>query len=227
MGQIGSLQRPHSATESLHALLFKQIVSLELRPGQKISEIEIASKYDVSRQPVRDAFYRLSQQGLIQIRPQRSTVITFISTAHLYRARFIRVALEKEIALEAAKEFKLGNATALNELIRLQQDALDLGSPEEFYALDERFHQILCDIAGQPDVWTLICGTKASADRVRFLSLAFDGQAALQDHKNLVAALQQRNGQAAAEIIDIHLSRALVALPRIQSNHPDCFKEPL
>lgn len=217
--------RAQSATEALHDILFRQIVSLELAPGTKISESEIARQNDVSRQPVRDAFYRLSQQGLLRIRPQKATVVTHISITDLSHARFVRVALEKEIFSAAATRLTPDAINRLKTLIQEQEAALDKGSDSDFYGLDELFHQELCNIAEQPEVWQLICDVKAPADRVRFLSLAFDSQTALQDHKNIVASLIKADGAAISHLIDTHLSRPQITLPRIQANHPDCFKE--
>ncbi|MEH6834984.1 MULTISPECIES: GntR family transcriptional regulator [Falsihalocynthiibacter] len=225
MALSNTTRRAQSATEALHDILFHQIVSLELEPGKKISESEIASQYDVSRQPVRDAFYRLSQQGLLRIRPQKATVVTHISIPDLRRARFIRVALEKEIVREAAKNMTPTAIGTLKDLIEAQAVVLDQGSIIAFYELDELFHQELCRIAGQPKVWHLICDTKAPADRVRFLSLAFDSRTALQDHKDILSSLVSGDVLSASDQVEIHLSRVLTALPRIQANHPDRFKE--
>lgn len=227
MGQFDPLSRPQSTTEQLHDILFRKIVSMEFLPGRKISEVEIARLHDVSRQPVRDAFYRLSQQRLLNIRPQRATVITHISVKDVEQARFTRVALEKEVVREAARQITDSHAATLGNLIQLQEEALQQNSDDEFYTYDELFHQKLCEIANQPDVWTLISDTKAPADRVRFLSLEFDGQTALADHKALLEQLIKQDGESAANIIDIHLSRVMTALPRIQSKHPERFKERL
>ena len=55
------------------------IVTLDVKPGDTISESDIAARFGVSRQPVREAFIQLSEQGLVRIRPQRSTEIVRIS----------------------------------------------------------------------------------------------------------------------------------------------------
>ena len=65
--------RPRTVTDQIFELLYERVVNLSLPPGAKLSEAEVAAQMGVSRQPVRDAFYRLSQLGFIQIRPQRAT----------------------------------------------------------------------------------------------------------------------------------------------------------
>tara|TARA_R110002126_G_scaffold108792_5_gene245528 strand:- start:431 stop:679 length:249 start_codon:yes stop_codon:yes gene_type:complete len=68
-----------SATNQVFQVLNRAIITLQLPPGEKISEAEIAKEFGISRQPVRDAFYRLASLGLLNIRPQRGTIISFIS----------------------------------------------------------------------------------------------------------------------------------------------------
>src|SRR5690606_18507100 len=73
------------------------IVTMALKPGDVISESDIAGRYGVSRQPVREAFIRLAQQGLLLIRPKRATVVKKISPEGVRQSRFIRESIEVEI----------------------------------------------------------------------------------------------------------------------------------
>jgi DNA-binding GntR family transcriptional regulator len=82
------LNRP-SVADTVFDELHSQILLLELPPGTKMSEVEVAKALGVSRQPVRDAFYRLSKLGFLSIRPQRATLVSQISsTAVLHGSRF-------------------------------------------------------------------------------------------------------------------------------------------
>ena len=69
----------HTNADSVFERLHSDIVSLRLAPGTKLSEIEVAKRSDVSRQPVREAFIRLSDMNLLKIRPQKATVVRKIS----------------------------------------------------------------------------------------------------------------------------------------------------
>lgn len=64
--QIALLRGPSTA-DLVHEELYRQIVALELPPGTRISEQEVARRIGSSRQPVRDAFYRLSKLGLLEV----------------------------------------------------------------------------------------------------------------------------------------------------------------
>ena len=84
--------------------LYDEITNLRLAPGDKISEAEIAAKFAVSRQPVRDAFRRLENLDLLLIRPQRATEVKRFSTREIEKSRFVRQAVEKEVLFRAAQK---------------------------------------------------------------------------------------------------------------------------
>ncbi len=97
-------KRAPSVTEQVFEELYQRVISLELPPGAKLSEVEVARHMGVSRQPVRDAFYRLSRLGLLTIRPQRATIVAPISERDVLQARFIRTAIEQETVQVAARQ---------------------------------------------------------------------------------------------------------------------------
>ncbi|MFN3401635.1 MAG: GntR family transcriptional regulator, partial [Ferrovibrio sp.] len=116
------------------------IVTMALKPGDVISESDIAGRYGVSRQPVREAFIRLAQQGLLLIRPKRATVVKKISPEGVRQSRFIRESIEVEIIRRLAS--RPGDAQAvLGELIAEQEAASAAKDSRRFHTLDELFHR--------------------------------------------------------------------------------------
>ena len=97
--------RAPTAADRVFEVLYEQVVTLALPPGTRLSEVEVAQAAGVSRQPVRDAFWRLSQLGFLTIRPQRSTEVSAISERAVLQARFVRTALEVETVRVAAGRF--------------------------------------------------------------------------------------------------------------------------
>ncbi len=98
------------------------IVRLDLKPGDTISEAEVAEHYGVSRQPVREAFIRLGQQGLLLIRPKRATMVKRISEEGVGQSRFIREAIEVEIIRRAAAATNAATAPMLEGLLAQQHE---------------------------------------------------------------------------------------------------------
>ncbi|MCM2441540.1 GntR family transcriptional regulator [Agrobacterium vitis] len=217
------VQRQPSVTEQVFELLYRQVVELELPPGAKLSEVDVAKQMGVSRQPVRDAFYRLSQQGFLMIRPQRATVVTHISERGVLQARFIRTALEMETVRAAAERLSEEQIAALDDLVQRQIKAMDAGNKMLFHELDDEFHRQICKMSGHEFAWALIRDSKAHMDRIRYLSLAFGAQSAIDDHIEIMAALKARDGDRAAANMRVHLSRILSIISRIRESHGQYF----
>lgn len=217
--------RQPSVTDQVFQALYDRIINLGLPPGARLSEAEVAAQMNVSRQPVRDAFYRLSQLGLILIRPQRATTVTHISEAAVRQASFIRSALEIACIQQAAARLDDAQLDALDTLITRQAEAIEGGQRELFHALDDQFHRDICDYAGLGFAWSLIRDNKAHMDRARYLSLNSGGPDALDDHRRIAAALRGRDAKAAAGAMRLHLGRINTILDRLRDENPAVFGE--
>lgn len=214
--------RPSTADQVFEALC-AQILSLELPPGTRLSEVDVARAIGVSRQPVRDAFYRLSRLGFLLIRPQRATTVTLISARDVERARFIRTALEVETIRKAVANLSDDSIAALDKIITEQAVAIDAGDKALFHRLDDAFHREICARAGAGFVWTLIAENKGHMDRVRMLSLSFASRAAWDDHVSLVQALKDRSEDMAVAVLRRHLSRINEQIEIIRDMNHDWF----
>ena len=217
------MSRVPSVTDLVFAELYNRVVGLDLLPGTKLSEAEVAKQMGVSRQPVRDAFYRLSQQGFLLIRPQRATVVTPISVEAVHRARFIRTALELETMRAAMANMTETEMGELEDMIGEQEKAVDRDDRAGFHALDDSFHNRICEIAGQGHVWALIRDHKAHMDRVRYLSLENGARLALEDHISILAAVRGGDRDAAITRMRSHLARIAGIIDDIRAAHADYF----
>ena len=222
--QIEQQQRP-TVTDQVFSELYRQVLSLELPPGTKMSEVDVAKAMGVSRQPVRDAFYRLSKMGFLLIRPQRATTVSLISPRAVVQARFIRSALEKETVRAAALQLADDDLRALNGLIGAQDDAIKALDKSKFHALDDEFHRQICIRAGLEFAWELISENKGHMDRVRILSLEFALRDAWDDHVLIFNALSARDPERAAEAMQSHMARILRQIDRIRAAHVALFEE--
>jgi len=219
-------KRGPNATEQAFDALHDAIVSLELPPGTRVSEAEVARQLGVSRQPVRDAFFRLSQLGFLQIRPQRATTISRISQTGVRRAQFIRAALEEACLRSAMARITPPDLAGLEAMLADQAAAATEGRRLDFHALDDAFHRRICEIAGHGYVWSLIRDHKAHMDRVRYLSLSFGTQSAFDDHAALLEAMRAGDLPAALDRLRAHLGRIEQLLPRVHADHATYFEEP-
>lgn len=217
--------RPPSVTDQIFATLYTDVVTLAVPPGTKLSEAEVARQFGVSRQPVRDAFWRLSQLGFLVVRPQRATTVSQISFNAVLQARFIRTAIEIETARVAALGLTPAEFDELEDNLAQQAVAARNRDRLAFHGLDDDFHRRICEMAGLDFAWTLIRDTKAQMDRVRFLSLASDAELVLGQHHAILDALRARDPDAAVQRIRDHLARIESIIGRLRQDHPDVFAD--
>src|SRR5665213_3367237 len=88
------LGRPRTATNIIHEELRREIISLVRKPGDVVSEKEIAAGYGVSRTPVREAILKLADERLVETFPQAGTFVSQIPVAGLSEAILVRTTLE-------------------------------------------------------------------------------------------------------------------------------------
>ncbi|PUB15640.1 GntR family transcriptional regulator [Yoonia sediminilitoris] len=222
---IAPIETPQvSATDRVFDTLYDAVVSVALPPGTKVSEGEIAKQLGVSRQPVRDAFFRLANLGFIAIRPQRATLITRISLGKVNDAVFTRTALETECLRTAMSNSGKALLAALQSTLQQQQDAIG-AETARFHTLDERFHEIICDVAGHAHIWTLIKEQKAHLDRIRFLSLSKERrQIVCDEHQSIVCAIKRDDAGAAEAALRDHIQGVQAIVERVRADFPSYFE---
>ncbi|MEV8466891.1 GntR family transcriptional regulator [Fluviibacterium sp. DFM31] len=222
-GQPTEPRRP-SVADRIFDDMQQRILKLDLPPNTKVSEIEIARQANVSRQPVRDAFYRLSEQGFLNIRPQRATLVTQISARAIREARFVRTALELETARIACETFGPDDIAALDLILDQQEEAAAQNDMDLFHELDDALHATICDRGGQGFAWKLIQMQKAHTDRVRYLSLAFAAREVIDDHKAIVDGIRTHDTVACHAALRRHLGRIQGQIAQFRKEHSAYFE---
>ncbi|KHS85739.1 MULTISPECIES: GntR family transcriptional regulator [Pectobacterium] len=212
--------------QQIYRVLRKDIVECNIPPGKLLSEKEISVRFDVSRQPVREAFIKLAEAGLVQIMPQRGTFVMKISEQRVADARFIRQALECAIVRRAAEMVTEEQLLTLEHNLRRQELAAQNEQVREFLSLDDSFHQLLTQIANCPLAWETIESIKATMDRVRFLSLSQVSPplSLIQQHYVIFSALKARDPDAAEKAIREHLQEMIYSITPIAQQNSDWFE---
>ncbi|MDY4368423.1 GntR family transcriptional regulator [Pectobacterium brasiliense] len=212
--------------QQIYRVLRKDIVECNIPPGKLLSEKEISVRFDVSRQPVREAFIKLAEAGLVQIMPQRGTFVMKISEQRVADARFIRQVLECAIVRRAAEMVTEEQLLTLEHNLRRQELAAQNDQVREFLSLDDSFHQLLTQIANCPLAWETIESIKATMDRVRFLSLSqvSPPPSLIQQHYLIFSALKARDPDAAEKAIREHLQEMIYSITPIAQQNSDWFE---
>lgn len=219
-------ERSQAVGPRLYRLLRERIVKGELMPGTRLSEVDVAAGYAVSRQPVREAFIKLSEESLVEIRPQRGTYVSQINVAAVMSARFVREAVEADIVRLLAGRAQSAFLADLDDLIARQRAAVEKGDPASFIQLDERFHRALASQAGQGASWDILQPLKTQMDRVRHLSAKqFPLRQLLAQHEEVVGTIRNGDADGAERAMRTHLRQILDDLPAVIAALPAYFDQ--
>lgn len=203
-----------------------EIGSMRLKPGDRISEADIAARFGVSRQPVRDAFSRLESLDLLLIRPQRATEVRRFSLREIEKSRFVRAAVEKEVLLRAALHCDAKGAALLEECLAKQRKVIADENYEAFGGVDYAFHRLLCRIARVDYAFDVISAEKAKVDRLCTLGLSRQDRMPqlLKDHEAIAEAVRAHDSEAAVSAGVLHLSRLDSTIEMISANNSNYFE---
>jgi DNA-binding GntR family transcriptional regulator len=207
---------------SIHAILRREIVTLKMMPGERLSENELAVRFGTSRTPVREALIRLVDEGLIEVWPQRGTFVSRISLRAVQRARFVREALEVAIVRHAAEHGVAAAARRRAEQALVLQKRI-ASDPAKFTEADDAFHRALADGIAFGDVWAVVENEKAQFDRVRFLSLprVTPVKTLIAQHRAILNAVLASDPARAEEAMREHMSEVLKVADTLAARHPD------
>ena len=216
-----------TTTEEVFRQLKADIISLRLEPGTKISEVEVAKACNVSRQPVREAFMRLGELDLLEIRPQRATRVRKISHQRLSDTRFIRAAVEVEVVRVACQVASPESLDAIAENLAKQEKAVAAGDPTLLKALDYEFHRLICVAADRLPAFKVISENKTHTERACTLELndAVGMQEVLEGHAEIFEAIRKGDEVTAVRKTRIHLAHLDGTLLSASQNNPDFFED--
>ena len=216
-----------SVQEMVYRTLRDKIVSMELKPGTIISTQEIADSMSVSRTPVREAFIRLQREELLDVAPQRSTMVSKINMDRVYQERFIREALE----IEAMQKFvEVATAESLNRMrrnIEKQYAAIAEQRYIDFLELDNAFHQAAFTETHEDLGRSIVQQMNGHYDRIMLIS-AWEGQivsAAMQEHERYVDYIERKDTARARKLLRTHLQALRVQEEILLTNWSEYFSD--
>ena len=219
---------PHESTRNYVYQIMKQnIMALQLPPGTALSEQEIATALSVSRTPVREAFIRLSQENLLDIIAQRGTYVSLLDLDSVQESKFLRETLEKSVIRLACTHFPSDKLFDLQSYLSVQELCLQENNYLKFYELDEKLHRTIFDGCKKARIWELIQQLGSHYNRVRLLNLArgHDLGQLLEQHKNIVLAIQSRDAALGSRTINQHLNKVRVDIVDLLQDYGSYFKQ--
>ena len=210
--------KPENTSTDAGSLIFdtlkEELLDLRVKPGQEISESELCSRFSVTRPPVRTALRRLSDIGLVEIRPYYGTYATLLDMDKIYQIIHMRILVESKVIQDYIASNPDG--FALEELehnIRLQNILLEQPQVDytKYYKLDNELHNAWFSKSHCEAIWDIIQAQKIEYTRFRMLDFVVTMQyrEMTDDHAELVAAIKNGNSESIPDIVGRHLNNGL------------------
>ncbi|MED9993057.1 MAG: GntR family transcriptional regulator [Oscillospiraceae bacterium] len=216
-----------SVQEMVYRTLRDKIVSMELKPGTTISTQEIADSMSVSRTPVREAFIRLQREDLLDVTPQRSTVVSKINMDRVYQERFIREALEIEVAQKFIEVATPEVLARMRRNIEKQYAAIEEQRYVDYLELDNALHQTAFTETHEDLGRSIVQQMNGHYDRIRLIS-AWEGQivyTAMQEHEKYVDYIERKDALHARKLLRSHLQALRMQEEILLTNWSEYFND--
>lgn len=202
---------PRALYEEVAELLRQRIFRRELEPGSWIDEVKIAQEYGISRTPLREALKVLAAEGLVTMKVRRGAYVTEVSEQDLAEVYHLLSLLESDAAAVVAQQATDGQLRELQELHKQLESAVK--QRDKFFALNERFHMRLLEIAGNRWRNQMVADLRKVMKLHRHNSLLKSGriEESLAEHRQVMQALEKRSPSAAMQKMQQHFRNGLEA----------------
>lgn len=192
---------------ALREALENEIATGMLRAGDRLDEVQLATRFGVSRTPVREALHQLATTGLIELRPRRGAVVAHITPDRLVEMFEVMAELEAMSGRLAARRL---TAPARRALVAAQEAcriAAARGDTDAYYYENERFHMAIYEAGGNAFLAEQAAALHRRLKPFRRLQLrvAQRLQASLAEHERIVAAILAGDGDAASQELRAHI----------------------
>lgn len=185
------------------------LIQGSLEPGSKLNERELCEQLGVSRTPLREAIRLLVSEGLVVLDPGRGAFTPVLSTTDISNTFELLGAMEGlagELAAQRISDEELTELAALQHEMQATFERHDLPG---YYRLNARAHDLLSEAARNPVLRENWKQVNSRMHALRFRSNQDEGKwmKALEEHAQILAAMQKRDGAAARQLLERHLLR--------------------
>ena len=202
---------PRALYEEVAEQLRQQIFRRELQPGSWIDEVKIAHEFGISRTPLREALKVLAAEGLVTMKVRRGAYVTEVSENDLADVYHLLSLLESDAAGVVAQKATDEQVKELQQLHKELEAAQN--NRDRFFALNERFHMRVLQIAGNRWRDQLVADLRKVMKLNRHNSLLKAGRVkeSMLEHRAIMDAIAKRDSKLAVKRVQEHFRNGLKA----------------
>lgn len=206
MAETGTITR-RSLHGELVDLLHDMLLEGELTPGDKINEQALCTRFGVSRTPLREALKVLASNGLVILAPNRGASVARISPQEIDQLFPIMGSLEALAGELAAQNI---SNTAITQIRKMHDQMVrhyEAGEGAKYLKLNRAIHEAIFQAAGNAELTALYHTVMVRTHAVRFTAKKSPARwhEAVEDHVQIMAALEARDGPRLGALLKDHL----------------------
>ena len=174
-----------------------------LKPGERVSEPELAERFGISRTPIREAFRQLESEGYLVVIPRKGAVVASLSERDVEEFYSIKIILEGFAAKMAAENLTKKDIERLESINERLQKIADEGDVKSFFRLHNEFHDLFIKAAGNDKLHEMINQLVMRFKRLRLASLSQPGrmEISVEEHRNMIEAFKNHDGDRADNLV--------------------------
>lgn len=186
------------------------IMNGSLQPRERLMEIQLAEELGVSRTPVREALRKLELEGFIVMVPRKGAYVSDLSLKDIADVFEIRAALEGLAGGLAADRITEDELEEMEHTLVEKANAIQNDDIDKLVEVDTKFHEALYKASRNERLFPIISNLREQIQRFRLNSLSVPGrkQESLEEHRNILEAIQARNVPLARQLAQEHIENA-------------------
>ncbi len=186
------------------------ITNGSLQPRERLMEIQLAEELGVSRTPVREALRKLELEGFIVMVPRKGAYVADLSMKDIADVFEIRAALEALAAGLAAERITEEELDNMERLLAEKGEAIFQNDIDKLVEADTKFHEAMYKASRNERLTVIISNLREQIQRLRLTSLSVPGRMkeSLDEHRNILEAIQARNAKLASALAQEHIENA-------------------
>jgi DNA-binding GntR family transcriptional regulator len=197
------IERHQTLREKILETIRDAILKGNMKPGERVSEPDLAERFGISRTPIREAFRQLESEGYLHVVPRKGAVVASLSERDIEEFYAIKIILEGFAARMAAEKLTARDLERLESINERLQKIASEGDVKNFFRVHNEFHEVFIKAAGNEKLHDMINQLVMKFKRLRLASLSQPGrmEISVEDHRNMIQAFKDHDGDRADSLV--------------------------
>ena len=197
--------------------LREAILKGDLKPGERLMELQLASKLGVSRTPIREAIRMLEQEGLAVTTPRKGAEVAKMTLKDMEDVLEIRDALDELAVRIACQKITDEQLKQLEDVKELFEKSTQTGNVKKIAEADVTFHDVIYEATGNPKLVTLLNNLREQVYRYRveYIKDPKNYPTLIAEHEAILESLKNRDVKNAVEAMHVHVANQAEAVKTV------------